>query len=102
VSSYKVMVDDNFHYMDEDERYELGIFGTAEEAVAACKRIVDEYLMSAYKTGIAEEELLEGYKSFGQDPFIVAIDQSDKAVHFSSWDYAKEQCKALASNASKK
>ena len=24
MSRYKVMVDDNFHYMDEDERYQHG------------------------------------------------------------------------------
>jgi hypothetical protein len=35
------MVDDNFHYMDDEDRYELGIFSTIEEAIAACKRIVD-------------------------------------------------------------
>jgi hypothetical protein len=43
---YRVMVDDNFHYMDEDERFEHGSFPTAEEAIAACKRIVDEILRS--------------------------------------------------------
>jgi hypothetical protein len=41
VSRYKIMVDDNFHYMDDEDRYELGIFSTIEEAIAACKRIVD-------------------------------------------------------------
>ena len=35
-AKYKVMVDDNFHYMEEDERYQLGTFATAEEALAAC------------------------------------------------------------------
>lgn len=34
MSRYRVMVDDNFHYMDEDERYELGIFSTADEVIA--------------------------------------------------------------------
>ena len=43
MSRYKVMVDDNFHYM-EDDRYELGTFSTIEEAIAACKRIVDDDL----------------------------------------------------------
>jgi hypothetical protein len=27
------MVDDNFHYMEEDERRELGTFATLEEGV---------------------------------------------------------------------
>jgi hypothetical protein len=33
---YKVMVDDNFHYQCEDERWQYGVFLTAEEAIAAC------------------------------------------------------------------
>ena len=37
MSRYKVMVDDNFHHMDEDERYQHGVFLTAEEAISACK-----------------------------------------------------------------
>ena len=41
MSSYKVLVDDNFDYMDQDKRHEHGVFPTAEEAIAACKRIVD-------------------------------------------------------------
>jgi hypothetical protein len=31
VSRYKVLVDDNFDYMDQDKRYEHGVFLTAEE-----------------------------------------------------------------------
>ena len=41
VSGYKVFVDDNFHYMNDECRYELGVFTSFEKAVAACKRIVD-------------------------------------------------------------
>jgi len=46
--TYQVFVDDNFHFMDESERYNLGEFSTREEAIATCKKIVDEYLISAY------------------------------------------------------
>jgi hypothetical protein len=34
------MVDDNFHFGREDELYQHGVFSGAEEAIAACKRIV--------------------------------------------------------------
>lgn len=40
MSPYKVMVDDNFHYMDESERYELGIFPTAEEAITVWENLL--------------------------------------------------------------
>jgi len=49
--SYKVFVDDNFHYMDKDERYFLGEFDTAEAAVAACQKVVNEWLEEHYKPG---------------------------------------------------
>ena len=38
---YRVLVDDNFDYMDEDARWELGTFATADEArksqIRACE-----------------------------------------------------------------
>ena len=89
---YKVFVDDNFHYMDEDERYELGEFDTAEEALAAAKRIVDEFLDPAYEPWMTAEELYQGYTGFGEDPFIVS---DDPTCRFSAWDYAKERCAML-------
>ena len=35
---YTVMVDDNFHYMDEDERCRFGEFASAEVAIGHCRR----------------------------------------------------------------
>jgi hypothetical protein len=92
------MVDDNFHYMDEDERYEYGVFSTPEEAIAACKKIVDEDLLGYCDNnpGINADKLYDLYVSFGDDPFIVASDPAGR-VEFSAWDYAKEQSKTLGS-----
>jgi hypothetical protein len=95
VSRYKVMMDDNFHYMEEDERYELGTFSTIEEAIAACKRILDDDLSALAKgKNYTPEELYEHYVSFGSDPFIVALDPKEDRPSFSAWDYAKERTKA--------
>lgn len=92
---YKVMVDDNFHFGREDERYEHGVFSSAEEAIAACKRIVDEDLKNSFRPGMPEAEL---YTMFGDDPFVMPIDKADRSITFSAWDYAKERCKVLASS----
>jgi hypothetical protein len=91
MSYYKVMVDDNFHYMDEGERYQFGVFPTVEEAIAACKSIVDEDLTWALTPGMTASELYESYIQFGSDPFIVPIIPGDERVKFSAWGYAKEQ-----------
>jgi hypothetical protein len=87
----KVGVDDNFHYMDESERYVLGEFLTLDAAVEASRKIVDEYLLSAYQPGVTAEALFSSYTSFGEDPFIVAS-TTEENVLFSAWDYAKRLC----------
>ena len=94
MSPYKVMVDDNFHYMEEDERWEYGTFASAEEAVDACRRLVDEALMSEYRDGASAEQLFVRYTSFGDDPFIVALDDAEK-VDFSAAAYAEQRAMEL-------
>ena len=54
---YTVMVDNNFHHMDEENRHKYGKFSTYEKAVAACKKIVDEELRDMLKQGVKHEEL---------------------------------------------
>jgi hypothetical protein len=90
---YVVMVDDNFHPQDEDERYELGEFADGAEAIEHCRRIVDGFLESGYKTGMSASELFSHYTTFGEDPFIVSRDAPK--VSFSAWDYARERCREL-------
>jgi hypothetical protein len=65
---YQVYVDDNFHYMDEGERYSGGVFDSWEAAEAKCRGIVDEFLVANYKEGMAADELLRHYKSYGDTP----------------------------------
>ena len=89
---YTVYVDDNFHYMDESERYKLGIYEGCASAIAACKGIVDEFLLDGYKKGVTEAQLHKGYLLFGEDPFIIADDPDCK---FSARDYARQRCKEL-------
>ena len=84
---FKLIVADNFHYMDESENYEYGTFDSLELAVAAAKRIVDHYLATAHTPGMSAAELYHSYTSFGEDPYIVG-----ERVRFSAWDYAREQC----------
>ena len=88
--AYTVYVDDNFHYMDEGERYKLGKFRTARAAIAAAKKIVDEYLASACQPGMTAEELSRSYLLFGEDPYIVPRDADSE---FSARDYARERCR---------
>jgi hypothetical protein len=84
--TYKVIVDDNFHFMDEQERTAHGEFKTLDAAIEACKKIVDEYLALAYTPGMTAKDLYSNYVAFGDDPWIGGGD----GVPFSAWNYAKQ------------
>jgi len=49
--NYRVLINDNAHYMDESERADHGIFANADEAIAACKNIVDDELHTMSEAG---------------------------------------------------
>ncbi|MBR0851874.1 hypothetical protein JQ543_29335 [Bradyrhizobium diazoefficiens] len=89
---YVVFVDDNFHFMDEDERYKHGEYATLEEAEAQCRMIVDDFLESQYKPGMSAAALFEQYMAFGEDPFI-----RGPGTRFSASDYARTRCDELCS-----
>lgn len=93
---FAVFVDDNFHPLDETERYENGEYIDCKAATAACKEIVDESLLRLYELNYREdmtaEQLYHIYTGMGEDPFIVS---GDKTCQFSAWDYAKTQCEEV-------
>ncbi len=86
---YRILVDDNYHFMDEDERYEAGAFDDYAEALAKCEAIVDECLQEQLKPGMSAEALLSAYRSFGEDPWISPT--PDGVGRFSAWDYAEQR-----------
>jgi hypothetical protein len=90
--TYTVHVDSNSSYMDETERYTLGEFESSDEAIAACKKIVNEFLLTSYRPGMTAGEMFSQYMTFGEDPFIVSTDQE---CAFSARDYAKQRCEGI-------
>src|ERR1700722_18842671 len=93
---YRVLVDDNFHYQDENERWEAGAFVTAEEAIATCRALVDRDLAGNFKAGMTAEALYGAYVGFCNDPFIVA-DAGEPRCSFSAWNYAKQRAQEMCS-----
>jgi hypothetical protein len=91
MTSYEILVDDNYHYMDEESRYKDGTFDSYGEALARAKAIVDDFLKQNHIPGMTSKELFRIYTGFGEDPFIVPSGES----HFSAWDYARERCQEL-------
>jgi len=96
--NYRVLINDNAHYMDESQRADHGVFGDADGAIAACKEIVDDELNTMWKPGTTAKELYKLYVAFGPDPFVVPHSPNDPDVEFSAWTYAKKRCKDLVSS----
>jgi hypothetical protein len=94
--AYTVLVDDNFHYMDVEERYTFGEYETLEEAIIVCKSIVDQYLKEIHEPGITAEAMYKHYVSFGEDPFIRGVQATRREdVPFSAWTYARKRCEEI-------
>ncbi len=93
--SFRVIVAENSHYMDEKQYWVAGSFDALEEAVAMAKQIVDTSLEEAFKAGGSEKEFYEHYLRWRFDPFIKAIDGPQDGVSFSAWNYAKERCSSM-------
>ena len=89
---YVVLVDENSHDLDERERYEHGTFASYDEAVAACQRVVDDFLAAKYRPGMPAADLYRRYTSFGEDPF---ISPERPGFRFSAWEYARLRCTLL-------
>lgn len=87
-AAYRVYVDDNFHYMDADERRLAGTYPDCESARQQCIFIVESSLQYQFKPGMTAAELLSSYKSFGEDPWISGPDPDCK---FSAWTYAEHR-----------
>jgi hypothetical protein len=92
-----VQIDSNFAFMDESERVSHGVFATADQAKAACRIIVDDFLASALKPGMSSAGLWEAYTLFGDDPFVMPVDPNTApAAAFDAWGYARRRCEEIA------
>jgi hypothetical protein len=82
VAGYKVLF---------DGKRASDVFATAEEAIAACKLIVDEGL----RPGMTANALSEQCVRFNNGPSVVPVDPKDAPVDFCALAYAEERCQVL-------
>lgn len=69
---FKVRIHDLHHFADPEYEYSAGTFDTLEEAVAECKKIIEEQLPKAYKEGMTPQKLYSDFIHWGEEPYIVA------------------------------
>lgn len=78
---YIVYVDRNDRDGAEEEQVILGEFSSQEDALAAARQVVDDYLLRSYQPGILPQELFDAYAMYGEEPWIPGIE-------FRAWEYA--------------
>lgn len=91
--SFKVLVTDNFHPMDDDGDWEHGTFDSLDLAIEAAKSVVDRFLVHAYQPGMGASDLYRAFRMFGETPYLVVDDS--RSPLFSAEDYVKERCGAM-------
>jgi len=92
---YRVNVDDNFHYMNENERWILGEYATYGEALAASRKMVEDFFADP-EQDITPTQAYEAYTMMGDDPWIEAFGgASAPETRFSAWGYAREYSERL-------
>lgn len=74
-NKFTVLVDDNYHFMDESERYRSGSFSNLEKAIKKCEEITLRSLRDLYEEGITAEKLSAQWAMFGDDPFVVGAEE---------------------------
>ena len=91
---WRLLIRDNFHYQDPDEEWVQGPYETAEEAISAAKRIVDDYLSERASEKSTVDGLLNSYLMFGESPDVLAP-AGQPQTEFSSWEYAQRRAQEL-------
>jgi hypothetical protein len=71
---YEVFVDDNYHHMDESNRYSGGSYDSLEKAIHKCRELTIKSLEYFYEPGITPEKLSAQWAMFGEDPYIFGTD----------------------------
>ena len=71
----------------------IGEYATLEEAVAASKRAIDEFLQREFKEGMAAVQLYAQYQEFGEVPCVFRDDGLTMSIPgFNHWQYADARC----------
>jgi hypothetical protein len=70
----------------------LGPFDSLDEALATCRKIVDDFLAENYRPRMRAAELLSQYGTFGEGPSIIP---SPAPRPFSAWAYAAERVREI-------
>jgi hypothetical protein len=92
---YKVVVLDNFHFMDPSEETVAGVYLARSAAIAKAERIVEGSLRALHRRGMTAKQIMEAWHSFGDNAVVVATGRS-RPADFSGLDFAEKQAVEIA------
>ena len=87
--SYQVSAAENSRYMDEAARRTVGIYDGLEEALAACRYVIDRSLRELDEEGLLATELFRLWGIMGEDAGVVPLRDDLPRPDFSGQDYAR-------------
>jgi hypothetical protein len=74
----------------------LGEYSTPDEACAASRRSIDEFLLREQQPGMTAQALFRRYREFGAVPFVFGDGaESAQVLAFNPIKYALERCAEL-------
>jgi hypothetical protein len=77
----------------EKQLRRIGDYATLEEAVAASKRAIDEFLLREFKAEMTAAQLYAQYQEFGEVPCVFRDDGLTMSIPgFNHWQYANARC----------
>ena len=76
----------NKHLEPHAQVRRIGEYDTVEEAIAAAKLNIDEFLRREFKPGMDAESLFRLYQAQGEYPFIFRTD--DRSINVRGFSYA--------------
>ena len=90
---YQVLIDDNYHTVDDSGPIKAGSFRSLEDAIVKCVRITIRSLDEFYEAGIGPQKLSAQWALFGDDPYVVG---DGGAVPYSARNFITEGlCQAI-------
>jgi hypothetical protein len=89
----------NFHGGEGTVR-RIGEYESVEAAVAASKRVIDDFLQEKFSDGTTAAVLFSHFQKSGEVPFIFRDDGSTLNVRgFNHFEYAMSRCSAMCAEA---
>ncbi len=88
---YQVETYDAYDAPDERSHLKVGLYESAEAALAGAKGVVDGFLVSNREKFATARELSDQFDAFGEVPMIFG----PTVVEFRPFDYARERAEAM-------